>query len=224
MPDTIKTLIKNTPLIGSSINLLREMSFKNSADYWDRRYRKGGTSGAGSYNRLARFKADFLNGFVEAYQISSVIEYGSGDGGQLKLACYPSYVGVDVSATAVEMCREMFRNDTSKRFEKPYAIAKGTMADLSLSLYVIYHLVEDSVFEAYMQQLFESARRFVIVYSSNLDQGWPAKHVRHREFTRWVAQNKPEWLLHSKIKNDYPYDPADAEQTSFADFYVFAPR
>jgi hypothetical protein len=224
MPNTIKTLIMNTPMIGASLDVLRGTSFKNSAHYWDRRYRKGGTSGAGSHNRLARFKADFLNGFVEENQISSVIEYGSGDGGQLKLARYPSYIGVDVSETAVEMCRETFRNDTSKRFENPDAVAKGTMADLSLSLDVIYHLVEDSVFETYMQQMFESARRFVIAYSSNVDQGWPAKHVRHREFTRWVAQNKPEWRLQSTIKNAYPYDPADPEQTSFADFYVFAPR
>jgi hypothetical protein len=224
MPTTIKTFINNTPVIGPSLNRLRGMTVKNSAYYWDRRYREGGNSGAGSYNRLARFKADFLNSFVQEYQISSVIEYGSGDGAQLKLARYPSYIGVDVSTTAVEMCRETFRHDTSKRFEKLYDLAKSTMADLSLSLDVIYHLVEDSVFETYMQQLFESARRFVIVYSSNVDRGWPAKHVRHREFTRWVAQNKPDWHLQSVVKNAYPYDPADPEQTSFADFHVFTPR
>ena len=157
-------------------------------------------------------------------QISSVIEYGSGDGAQLKLARYPSYLGVDISAKAVGMCRERFAGDTSKRFEQPDAVTKGTMADLSLSLDVIYHLAEDSVFNAYMQQLFESAQRFVIVYSSNTDQILPWKHVRHREFTSWVAQNKPEWRLQSTIKNAYPYDPADPEQTSFADFYVFASR
>jgi hypothetical protein len=80
------------------------------------------------------------------------------------------------------------------------------------------------VFDAYMRRLFESARRFVIVYSSNMDQDWPRKHVRHRQFTRWVEQNKPDWYLQSTLKNAYPYDPADPDQTSFADFYVFAPR
>ena len=65
MPSTIKTFIKNTPLIGPTINLLRGLTFRNSTDYWERRYRKGGNSGAGSYNRLARFKAGFLNGFGE---------------------------------------------------------------------------------------------------------------------------------------------------------------
>ncbi len=84
--------------------------------------------------------------------------------------------------------------------------------------------MEDSTFNAYMRRLFGSARRFVIVYSSNMDQDWPDKHVRHRQFTRWVERNEPEWRLQSTLKNAYPFAPANPEQTSFADFYVFAPR
>jgi Methyltransferase domain len=220
---SVKAFVKSVPVIGPSLAHLRGDSF-NSADFWDQRYWAGGNSGAGSYNRLAEFKADFLNGFVEQNHVTSVIEYGSGDGAQLKLARYPSYTGIDVSAKAVEMCRTIFANDTSKRFLQSDALATGTTADLSLSLDVIYHLVEDAVFDAYIRQLFESAERFVIVYSSNMDQDWPAKHVRHRQFTRWVEQNKPEWRLQSAVKNTYPHDPTDPELTSFADFYVFAPR
>jgi hypothetical protein len=39
--------------------------------------------------------------------------------------------------------------------------------DLELSLDVIYHLVEDEVFDAYMRSLFAHAGRFVVIYSSN---------------------------------------------------------
>jgi hypothetical protein len=175
-------------------------------------------------NRLAEFKANFLNRFVDEHQIASVVEYGSGDGAQLKLARYPSYTGVDISPKAVEMCRILFSGDTSKRFLHLDVAMPGPIGDLSLSLDVVYHLVEDAVFDAYMRRLFESARRFVIVYSSNIDQDWTGKHVRHRQFTRWVEQNKPDWFLQYTLKNAYPYDLADPEQTSFADFYVFAPR
>ncbi len=225
MIDPIKKFVRTLPVIGPSLIHLRGRrdSFTSSSDYWDRRYRSGGNSGAGSYDRLARFKADFLNGFVELHQISSVIEYGSGDGAQLMLAVYPSYTGVDISATAVEMCRVLFAADASKRFLQSDGVEPGIKADLALSLDVIYHLVEDQVFDTYMRQLFASGRKFVIVYSSNMDQAWPAKHVRHRQFTCWVEQNQPEWRLHSSLKNAYPYDPSDPEQTSFADFYVFAP-
>jgi hypothetical protein len=65
---------------------------------------------------------------------------------------------------------------------------------------------------------------FVIVYSSNVEEAWPARHVRHRQFTQWVGENQAEWRLRSTLKNEYPYDPGDVEQTSFAEFYVFARR
>jgi hypothetical protein len=220
----IKSLIKSVPLIGPLlVYLLKGPNyFKNSSDYWDQRYKSGGNSGSGSFNRLAEFKSSFLNRFVEQNQIETVIEYGCGDGAQLKLARYPSYTGVDVSAKAVEICRLLFADDASKRFLQVDAVDPGCLADLALSLDVIYHLVEDPVYDAYMRKLFESARRFVIVYSSNRDQDWPEKHVRHRHFTRWVEQHKPEWCLRSTLENAYPYDPVDPGETSFADFYVFA--
>jgi hypothetical protein len=224
MLNTVKFLIKNTPVIGPSLAALRGKSFTTSSDYWERRYRAGGNSGAGSYSRLAAFKADVLNRFVDQHQITSVIEFGSGDGAQLSLARYPSYIGVDVSAKAVEMCRAIFANDQSKRFLQSDTVTTGTMADLALSLDVIYHLVEDSIFDAYMRLLFASGRRFVIVCSSNMDLVSPAEHVRHRQFTNWITQNKPEWRLESTIQNPYPWDPADPQNTSFADFHVFASR
>jgi SAM-dependent methyltransferase len=219
-------MVNKIPGVGPLLFSFRRMrgSFKSSSTYWERRYKTGGNSGAGSYGRLAQFKAGFLNEFVDQHPIASVIEYGCGDGAQLKLARYTSYTGVDVSAKAVEICRGLFADDASKQFLQLDDATPDLMADLSLSLDVIYHLVEDSVFDAYMRRLFESARLFVIVYASNTDQSWPAKHVRHRKFTRWVEQNKPEWLLQFTFKNAYPYNPVDSEQTSFADFYVFAQR
>jgi hypothetical protein len=219
-----KAWTKRIPLIGPFLFQLHqgEDEFKNSTDYWKERYKSGGNSGPGSYNRLAEFKAKFLNGFVERHRVISVIEYGSGDGAQLKLARYPAYTGVDVSPEAIERCRAIFREDTSKHFLQLDSVPPGTTADLALSLDVIFHLVEDAVFDVYMRQLFESAQRFVIIYSSNMNQSWPAKHVRHRQFTSWVELNKPDWQLHSTFKNAYPYDPANPDRTSFADFYVFS--
>ena len=48
--------------------------------------------------------------------------------------------------------------------------------------------------------------------------------MRHREFTRWVAEHRPDWELFDTIKNKYPYDPKYPYKTSFADFYFFRPR
>jgi hypothetical protein len=220
---SIKRIIKKTPIIGAGWVHLRERRarFRSTSGYWDRRYKSGGNSGPGSYNRLAQFKAEFLNRFVEEYQVTSVVEYGCGDGAQLGLARYPDYTGVDISATAVKMCRDRFAGDSSKRFLQLDATTQYPIVDLSLSLDVVFHLVEDAVFEAYMRRLFESARRFVIIYSSNEDQEWTGQHVRHRQFTRWIEENRRDWHLHFTLKNAYPYDPGDPDQTSFSDFHVF---
>jgi hypothetical protein len=219
--NTLKGIIKGLPKVGPFLVRLREKGW-NSSEYWDRRYRHGGNSGAGSYNRLAEFKADFLNGFVAKHQVTSVIELGSGDGSQLMMARYPTYIGVDISTKAVELCRTIFCDDATKAFVQSDSFVADTSAELALSLDVIYHLVEDHIFEAYMRQLFGCARHFVIVYSSNINQTSPSKHVRHRQFTQWVEKNELRWRLQSSVRNAYPYDPADPEHTSFADFYVFA--
>jgi hypothetical protein len=194
----------------------------SSAQYWEDRYSLGGNSGAGSYGHLAEFKARILNKFVEDRRLQSVIEFGSGDGAQLELARYPAYTGVDVSARAVELCRSRFKADPSKRFilaSSPEA--SSARAELAMSLDVIYHLVEDSVYDEYMTRLVSAAEKFICVYSSNAARESPDKHVRHRAFTDWMANNAPTWKLLSKIDNPFPEDPARPSHTSWADFYFF---
>ena len=196
-------------------------TFEDSESYWKQRYALGGNSGAGSYNEMATFKADVLNTFVRKRSVQSVIEFGCGDGNQLRLARYPAYHGLDVSPLAVETCRSIFTGDPTKRFGlvKDYA---GETADLALSLDVIFHLVEDEVFHAYMERLFDAGERFVIAYSSDTDDNTKTTHphVRHRRFTDWVREHRPGWRMTRHIPNAHPYN-GDNESTSFADFFVF---
>ncbi|MDR2439202.1 MAG: class I SAM-dependent methyltransferase [Planctomycetaceae bacterium] len=100
--------IKKIPLLCYLVVIIRQVLFPGSKRYWDNRYCQGGNSGAGSYGRLAEFKAEILNKFVTENNINSVIEFGCGDGNQLMLANYPYYIGVDVSPKAIEICRELF--------------------------------------------------------------------------------------------------------------------
>lgn len=198
--------------------------FPGSEEYWVERYEAGRTSGAGSYNELAGFKAEIINGFVAKHGVGGVMEFGCGDGNQLELADYPAYTGFDVSPRAVELCRDVFRSDRTKRFLLMNEYA-GQTAPLALSLDVVYHLVEDAVFESYMSTLFDAAERFVIVYSSNSEICEPgqAAHVRHRAFTEWVDANKPQWTLMEHIPNRYP-PSASGVRGSLADFYIFERR
>lgn len=223
----IKRVLQNVPVVGPAlqrtVGLIRKHpTFLTSSQYWEDRYLTGGNSGAGSYNRLARFKSEVLNDFVRRTHVTSIIEFGCGDGAQLGLAEYPSYIGVDISRKAIDMCRQRYSDDPSKEFYTAHTLPLDARADLTLSLDVIYHLVEDPVFDGYMHQLFKTARKFVVIYASNTDQVLAIKHVRHRQFTQWIERNRPDWGLREITKNKYPFDPSRPDDTSFADFYIFA--
>ncbi len=223
----MKKLIKKIPLLRTLARFLyfslvaKCRAFQDSESYWRARYRSGGNSGAGSYHKLAGFKAEVLNEFVRKHAVRTVIEYGCGDGEQLQLVQYPTYLGFDVSEDVVALCRDRFTGDDGKAFRlmREYA---GETAELTLSLDVVYHLVEDDVFAAYMHRLFDSSTCYVIIYSSDteLQERWQLPHVRHRKFTEWVVWEKPGWHLIRHIPNRHPYS-GDDQKGSFADFFIY---
>ncbi len=196
-------------------------SFSGSEDYWIKRYNSGGNSGAGSYHKLAKFKSDILNDIIKNNQISTIIEYGCGDGNQVRSSKYPSYIGFDVSSIAIKNCRDIFSNDSTKTFKIMNAYA-NEKAELTLSLDVIYHLIEDDVFYTYMERLFNSSTKLVVIYSSDIEKQYryQASHVKHRKFSTWVKKNKPEWEMSLHIPNIYPYSDNNTNG-SFADFYIY---
>lgn len=198
--------------------------FLDSGSYWDDRYRLGGNSGDGSYGKLAEFKAGVVNELVAAHTIQSVLELGCGDGNQLSLARYPNAVGLDVSSQAIESCRKRFAGDETKSFSLMSDYAGGPV-ECTLSLDVIYHLVEDEVFDDYMKKLFGLAERFVVVYSSNTEEQVSdvVKHVRHRKFTDWIDAAVPDFDLIETIPNNFPPLPGKKEG-SFADFFIYEKR
>ena len=203
----------------------RRLAFPGSASFWETTYRKGVQRQAcpGSYGRLAEFKAEIVNEFVRTKNIRTVIEFGCGDGSQLELGQYPDYVGVDVSASAIAQCQSRFAYDSSKRFYLADALPVDiAQVDLALSLDVIYHLIEDDVFQVYMKRLFRSSQRYVAIYASNYDAWVKGFHVRHRKFTAWIEEKAREWRPDGFVANRFPFDPTCSDDTSFADFYFFA--
>jgi hypothetical protein len=198
------------------------MSFPGSTSYWRQRYEEGGNCGPGAFGRLGKFKNEIINRFVAENAVQSVIEFGCGDGYQLRHALYPQYRGFDVSEVALNACRRIFAGDPSKSFALMDEY-KGEKAELALSLDVIFHLVEDDVFERYMQLLFAAAERYVIVYSSNSDTntGQEGNHVYHRTCTRWIEEYADGWALLEHIPNPFPYR-GDFINESFSDFFIYA--
>lgn len=197
-----------------------DLSFSSGA-YWETRYRVGGSSGAGSYGRLAHFKSEFINAFVADNEISSVLDLGCGDGNLLSLLLVADYVGVDASPTAVARCAARFADHPDYRFLTADRREEMPRAELAMSIDVIFHLIEDAVFARHLADLFEHSTRCVLIYASNHDSTWPDRHVRHRRFTEKVAEGWPEWRLLAHVPNRFPYDRTRTNDTSFADFFVY---
>ena len=226
---SLKKVVKKTPVlnrIGPYLNnLLQNTKFPGTGDYWEGHYKSGGNSGGGSYNRLAEFKASVINEFIAEKKISSAIEFGCGDGNNLALINYPKYIGLDISPTAIKLCINKFKNDISKSFYVYNSFAfrdnqKLFRSELCLSLDVIFHLVEDEIFVKYMNDLFDSSEKYVIVYSRDYSEK-QVYHQRSRNFSRWVDENQKAFRTIKRIENPYKFDPKDPENTSNALFMIY---
>ncbi len=222
----MKQFIKRIPLIGAFAVFVKKLLFPQSIfttseEYWIQRYRSGGNSGAGSYNNLAEFKGEVINEFVSKNKIETVIELGCGDGNQLEYFKIPSYIGTDISPFVLSKCRERFKGDEHKQFLLLNEIS-DQRADLLLSLDVIYHLIEDEVYHSYLNQLFDRAISYVIIYSFDEDSDDFAPHIRTRKFTKWIEENIADFQLIKHIPNKYPSEKDKEKTTSFSDFYFYA--
>ncbi|MDP9837767.1 glycosyltransferase involved in cell wall biosynthesis [Neorhizobium huautlense] len=196
----------------------------DSNRYWEERYRQGGNSGAGSYNAVARYKALVINFLVRQRDLVDIVELGSGDGNQLRYFEFKNYTGFDVSETVIDKTRQMYAANPNFEFiwtKSPsldWEIHEDNY-DCALSLDVLYHLIDDTVFTEYLDRLFSLSSRYVVIYASNFDADDRngAKHVRHRKFTDFIERRYPQWTLKKVIENPLKF----IERTE-ADFFIYS--
>jgi SAM-dependent methyltransferase len=151
--------------------------------YWEARYAHGKRgSGDGSRGDAAKRKAAFINSLIAERNVSSVTDWGCGDGVVARLIEAPAYVGLDVSPSAIALCR--VRADAPGRTWLAYdglTAPELPPADLALSLDVIFHLTDDALYRRHLELLFGSAP-LVCIHSSNREEADEVTHMRSREF------------------------------------------
>ena len=204
-------------LIGRILPLL---FFRNSRQYWETRYRLGGHSGEGSRGEAQLYKTAIINQFIKDNAINSVIEFGCGDGQQLRTLHVPRYVGVDVSPTVLNACRKEFGHDAGKGFVLLDNYA-GEHAELSMSIDVIFHLVEDDTYNDYLARLFAAGTRFVIIYSTSTDlANTGVSHVRHRNVLADVGVRFPTFRRMTEVEADLP-PPVRFDRGNPTSFFLY---
>ena len=187
----------------------------NTKIYWTNRYKTGGNSGAGSYNDLYILKRDIINDIISKKDIKSIIDFGCGDGNQIKEINIKKYIGFDIADSSINICKKKYNDDKTKEFYNYNMINSIDMksANLTLSLDVLYHILEDDLFIDYIKNFFNYSNNYVLIYSSNV-KGTKNQHIYTRKFTDYISNLFPNWQLIKKIDQKYP-------TKSSADFYLY---
>ncbi|MGC5775493.1 class I SAM-dependent methyltransferase [Paenibacillus pabuli] len=186
-------------------------------EYWEQTYRSGETSGRGSYGVLAEFKAEVVNGLIQRENITSVIEFGCGDGNQLQYMNYSEYLGVDVAASSVRLCASKFANDSSKSFmlyTPGLWINRGFLqADLTVCLDVLYHITDETDFRNTLYDILHTSAEWVVLYTRLKENENPGvRTIQDRNLFHYLF-DYPDFKVQEIIPQRYP------DQSS-ADFVI----
>ena len=186
--------------------------FDNSTQYWVDRYKWGGNSGKGSRGEVAHAKANFINSFCSEKKITAVVEHGSGDGLCASLINVEKYIGLDISDMAIDAAKRRCADTSRYTFLNILRIPKkdiqnfvdakiGNLPRVSISMDVIFHLIEDEVFFEYLEKLQSTTEKYIIVYSSDIDL-YGAAHVKHRHYSKIFMDKYNIKLMYSENTNN----------------------
>lgn len=201
----------------SSHNPLRRQHPLES--YWENRYRNGGISGSGSYGTLGEFKARIVNQLIQEHNIDSVIDWGCGDGNIVSKIRAIDYLGVEISHTAISICKKRCLGDQHKNFIH-LAQALNPKAELTLSLDVLQFQNTNEIYKKHLEDLFTSSAKWVIIYAPNQQERY-SDFVVCRNFVKDIESYYPNFQLYRHIPNEYPYSPENPKQTSHSEFFIF---
>jgi len=196
--------------------------------YWQKRYAFGGDSGGGSAGSLLNFKASWLNEFIKANDIGSVLDFGSGDLRVAEKLQTPSYIGIDIFDVP------KVPRSTMRLLKSRFDEYNGPSAELVLCLDVLYHILEDEkeYLHRTLDKLVEKADRFLIIYAQDscnpeydllLDRGRRRPPVDEPEFTEHLYNSK--WIQYleenhnDKISLTHKQEESEPEVLSL--FYVY---
>ncbi|MGL5415415.1 MAG: class I SAM-dependent methyltransferase [Clostridium sp.] len=177
----------------------------NYKEYWESIYTSGGISGAGSYGEIAKYKSEIINTFSIEKNIQTVIEFGCGDGNQLGLMDYATYIGFDISKTAIDICKRKFSNDPSKIFYEYNPLefeSQKYSSQLVVCIDVLYHIIDELDFIKTIKHIFECSDRFVIIHTKlTTKESQEIPSIKDRNIFKYLNEI-PDFKISNIIKKN----------------------
>ena len=144
---------------------------KSVTAYWDQRYTLGGTSGAGSEGSEGAWKLHRLLSTADAFDVSSVIDVGCGDGQIAKpfvrISGVDSYLGIDVSTEIINrhsVSQPWSSADVSFTVGDAANVGclDGKSADMVICLDVLFHVKSQVDHDAVVRNCLRASRRVTV--------------------------------------------------------------
>jgi hypothetical protein len=193
---------------------------KKIVSYWNLRYENGGNSGAGSYGSCAEWKSQVLESFITAKNVSTLTDIGCGDfQNEDAFLNLLNYHGYDVSKWQIKNLKQKYRKKQFKfhqiRSNRDYR--KIVKSEMSLSMDVILHLVDDADYSLYMHALFNTGIKYVGILNTATESN-PTQMAWHNKFRNendWIVKNCPAWILIERISPPTELNYPDETYFSF---------
>jgi len=170
--------------------------------YREERYKTWWNSWAWSYWENALFKADIINYLIDELKVNSWVEVGCWDWHNLWLYNFKEYLWLDVSAKAIEKCKNIYVADNSKEF-KLYEPWKEKQRDMSLCLDVTYHIFPRKEREETILETVRLWKKYVLFYSF-LNPSWHVKHINDYDFKSYITDVCAEKWYDMRIMDKKP--------------------
>lgn len=199
----------------------------NDKLYWNKRYASGGNSGSGSRGQLAMYKADVINDLIVKHKIHTLLDLGCGDGYQGDMYKVQRYLGYDISDAAIDLCKARYFDRVNASFDVYHPNMPLPIAEMAISMDVLFHITDKSRLETYLKDLFGCAEKVVVVYAydhDNSDNDRFAPHYKPVKFTSIIKEQHPDWMLSQHIENKFPVKEFGTAKGSYSDFYIYIPR
>jgi hypothetical protein len=154
------------------------------SEYWEDRYRSGGSSGEGSVGRSREWKWSIIDSYV--HNLDDVIDIGCGN-----LAFWESrkeslpknfrYFGLDVSRSVIELNRTRYSGWTFSIGDASEPVL-GLKGRIVLCLDVLFHIMDDAAYLRILENLARYSLEWILVfawYKNPFDLYWRLQHLGH---------------------------------------------